>query len=159
MWLTARIGEQALDLRLPQRHQVADQHVERAEGQQQRAPASRSAGARQPSARSIATSPASITTPDSIALMPLGACEWASGSQVCSGTSAAFTPKPIRNSAPAASSGSGSGPRRRRRHLLQVQRAGLREHQRDADQHEAPSPTADCTRYFTPASSAPRCSR
>jgi hypothetical protein len=36
----ARIGEQALDLRLAQRHQVADQHIERAKTHQQLAPRS-----------------------------------------------------------------------------------------------------------------------
>ncbi len=44
------------------------------------------------SARSMAMRPASMTMPDNMALMPLGACEWASGSQVCSGTMATLTP-------------------------------------------------------------------
>ncbi len=35
-----------------------------------------------------------------MALIPLGACECASGSQVCNGTMAILTPKPITNNAP-----------------------------------------------------------
>jgi hypothetical protein len=53
--------------------------------------------------RSMAISPASITTPESIALIPLGAWVWASGSQVWSGTRALFTPNPATISPPAAS--------------------------------------------------------
>ena len=71
-----------------------------------------------------------MTTPESTALIPLGAWECASGSHVCMGTMAIFTPKPTKNSAPAASSGSGRGPRRgpARQGLQrgQVQRARLR---------------------------------
>ncbi len=99
-----------------------------------------------------------MTTPDSIALTPLGACEWASGSQVCSGTSAVFTPKPIRNSAPAASSGGGVG---RAAVASTCCRSSVPVW---ANTNAMPirtraEPTADWTRYFTPASSAPRCSR
>ena len=91
-------------------------------------------------------------TPDSIALMPLGACEWASGSQVCIGTSAAFTPNPMTNSAPAANKGSAStrpaAARISSRFTVPV----------NASTSAMPSststdPTALCTRYFTPASS------
>ena len=98
----AGIRQQALDLLLPQRHQVAHQHVEHPETDQQQVPGGTGSRKSAASTRSMATSPASITTPESMALIPLGACEWASGSQVCSGTRAALTPKPIRNRAPPA---------------------------------------------------------
>ncbi len=42
--------------------------------------------------------------------MPLGAAEWASGSQECSGTMAAFTPKPVITRTRAAITGSSGQP-------------------------------------------------
>ena len=50
-----------------------------------------------------------ISTPESMADTGAGAEGWASGSQAWNGTSAAFRPKPQRNSASANSSGR-SGP-------------------------------------------------
>ena len=95
-----------------------------------------------------------------MALMPLGACEWASGSQVWSGTSAALTPKPMRNSAPAAASGrgSGSGPATAAA-TCDSSSVPVRANTSAMPISTNAEPTADCTRYFTPASSAPRCSR
>ena len=88
--------------------------------------------------RRSATSPVSMTTPDSRALMPLGAWECASGSHVCMGTMAIFTPKPTQNRLPAASRSRprGRAPGNHGAQRGQVQRAGLREDQPDADEHE-----------------------
>ena len=50
-----------------------------------------------------------ITIPDISAETLLGATGWASGSQMCSGTMPAFTPKPAknnRNTAPSSAGGS-----------------------------------------------------
>ena len=97
-----------------------------------------------------------MTTPESIALMPDGACEWASGSQVCIGTMAVFTPKPIRNRAPAASN-CGVGP------LMAARASAMFTVPVSANTSAMPrstsiEPAVDCTRYFTPASSAFFCS-
>ena len=60
--------------------------------------------------RSMAKKPTWITIPERRAEMPLGAAEWASGSQECSGTMAAFTPKPVITRTRAAITGSSGQP-------------------------------------------------
>ena len=114
-------------------------------------------------ARSNATRPASMTTPDSIALMPLGACECASGSQVCIGTNAAFTPKPIRNSAPATHKPVGALPALPCDCATNVRIWSRPSAPVCANTSAIPSstrmePAALCTRYFTPASNDAGCS-
>src|SRR5450759_5999442 len=83
--------------------------------------------------RSRATRPASITTPDNIALIPLGACECASGSQVCSGTRAALTPKPLQKSAPAAINHADGTPRF---WISASPRLPVRKHERNPNQDQ-----------------------
>ena len=108
-------------------------------------------------ARSRATRPASITTPDSMALIPLGAWEWASGSQVCMGTMAIFTPNPITNSAPAASIA--GEPTCVAIRILSRFSVPVWARTRAIPSRTSTEPSALCTRYFMPASSEAGCSR
>ena len=98
----------------------------------------------------MAISPASMTTPESMALIPLGAWVWASGSQVCSGTRAVFDAKADHDQ-PAGRQQDRAADRCCL-DLVQVERAGLHQHQGDAEQHQDRA-VALWTTYFTPASS------
>jgi hypothetical protein len=111
-------------------------------------------------ARSMAIKPISMTTPESIALIPLGACECASGSQVWRGTRATLTPKPIRNKAPA--------PNRAKRFTLGPETAAAMAVISNVPVcasiiaipiNTSTEPVALWTRYFIPASSEAACSR
>ena len=112
------------------------------------------------SARSIAIRPTSMTTPESMALIPLGACECASGSHVCKGTIATLTPKPMMNNAPA--------PNKVKRFTsdpLTASRIPVRSNVPAWARTSAipintiTEPIALCTRYLIPASNEADCSR
>ncbi len=112
------------------------------------------------SARSMAIKPASMTTPESMALIPLGACECASGSQVCNGTSATFTPKPITKNAPAKASPlcvDVNAPVANR--ILSMSNVPVAPSTNATPNNTNTDPTALCTRYLMPASNEADCSR
>ena len=104
-------------------------------------------------ARRSATRPVSITTPESMALIPLGAWEWASGSHVCIGTRAIFTPKPTKKSAPEArSSGREAVPAATIVRSWARFRVPVWEKTSPMPMSTSIEPTEFCTRYFMPAS-------
>jgi len=91
-----------------------------------------------------------------MALIPLGAWAWASGSQVCMGATATLTPKPITNSAPAARV---PGVRVACAAISASVSVPAWASTRATPNSTNTEPTALCTRYLTPASSEAGCVR